>query len=290
VINLAAGNPPFAVERMEGGTLIESVDVFETASAIVPAGSYNIRFKDAASGAKMMEKGGIQVPDGTVTMLIAFDDDPADPLINALEVPSARVVQYAMVRWANLNIFGPPVDIYMDGVPVVTSLVYKMKTEYQLYEPKVYTLTAYPVGSDPATAQPLDTLTVELAGENFPRTIFLFGQPDEARFSVAPDSLELLPAGKARIRFINAAIDVTGVAVYNSTDGSLVVDNIPFGQASFNSNVDAGVYSFNFVADFGAVTQIQGLTIEAGKIYTIVLGGIVTEAPGPETFVFEETP
>jgi hypothetical protein len=290
VVNLAIGNPPFAVERMEGGTLIESVDVFDTASAVVPAGSYNIRFKDAASGAMMMEQGGIQVPDGTVTMLLAFDDDPADPLINALAVSTSRVLQYASVRWAHLNIFGPPVDIYMDGVPVVTSLVYRMKTEYQLYEPKVYTLTAYAVGSDPATAQPLDTLTLELAGENFPRTIFVYGQPDQARFGVAPDSLELLAEGMARIRFINAAIDATGVAVYNSTDGSVVVDNVPFGGASFNSNVPAGVYSFNFIADFGAVTQIQGLTIEAGKIYTIVLGGIVTEDPGPETFVFEEMP
>lgn len=290
VINTAVGNPPFAVEKMEGGTLIDSLDVFETASVIVPAGSYNLRFKDAASGAMMMEQGGIQVPDGTVTMLLAFDDDPVDPLINAVAVSSARVLQYAAVRWANLNIFGPPADIYMDGVPVVTSLVYKMKTDYQLYEPKVYTLTVYPVGSDPAAVQPLDTLQIELAGENFPRTIFLYGQPDQAKFSVAPDSLEMIPAGMARIRFINAAIDATGVAVYNSTDGSLVVDNIPFGQASFNSNVAAGTYSFNFVAGFGPVTNIQGMTIEEGKIYTVVLGGIVTESPGAEVFVFETTP
>jgi hypothetical protein len=290
VINLAVGNPPFQVERMEGGTLIDSVDVFQTASTVVPGGGYNVRFKDLATGAMMMEQGGVQMPSGTATLLVAFDDDPADPLINALSFSNTQVVQYAAVRWAHLNVFGPPVDIYMNGVPVMTSLVYKMKTEYMLYEPMVYTLTVFPVGADPATAQPLDSQTMELTGANFPRTIFVYGQPDEAKLGIAPDSLESLPAGMARMRFINASIDVTGVAVYNSTDNSQIVGNIVFGQSSDNFNVPAGVYSFNFLADFGAVTNLQGLTLEEGKIYTIILAGIATESPGPETIVLVETP
>jgi hypothetical protein len=220
-------------------------------------------------------------------MLVAFDDDPADPLINAVPV-SNQVSQYAAVRWAHFNIYGPPVDIYMDGVPVVTSLVYKMKTEYMVYEPKVYTLAAYTVGSDPTTAQPLSTLTLELGGANFPRTIFIYGQPDQAQFGIAADSLEQLPAGSARIRFINAAIDVPGVAIFNSFDGAQIVGNLPFGAASDNFNVTAGTYSYNFVADFGAVSQLQGLTVEEGNIYTVVLGGIASESPGAETFVLIE--
>jgi hypothetical protein len=289
VINLAAGNPPIRVERIDGGTLIESLDVFGEASVIMPAGSYGIRFANASTDDMMMEQGGIQMPEGTVTLLIAFDDNPADPLINALAVSSNQVPEYAAIRWAHLNIYGPPVDIYMDGQPAVTSLVYKMKTDYKLYPPKVYDITVYQVGADPTTAQPLYQENLDLTGTDFPRTIFVYGQPDQAQLGVVPDSLEALPADTGRIRFINAAIDVPGVSVYLSADGTLVADSVPFGGGSYNINVPAGTYVYDFVASFGSVGRAE-VTVEGGKIYTVVLGGSATDPVGVETFELVETP
>ena len=289
VVNLAAGDPPFRVEQIDGGTLIDSLDVYEESSVVMPAGGYNIRFANASTGEKMMEQGGIQLPEGTATLLIAFDDDPADPLINALTVSSNQVEEYAAVRWAHLNIYGPPVDIYMDGQPAVTSLAYKMKTDYKLYPPKVYDIKVYQAGADPATAQPLNQQSVDLSGTSFPRTIFVYGQPDQAQLGIVPDSLEALSAGTGRIRFINAAIDVPGVAVYLAADGSQIVDNIVFGDGSNNFNVPAGTYVYNFVASFGAVGRAE-VTVEAGKIYTVVLGGSATDPVGVETFELVESP
>jgi hypothetical protein len=289
VVNLAAGNPPIRVEQIDGGTLIESLDVYGESSAIMPAGSYAIRFADASTGEKMMEQGGIQMPEGTVTLLIAFDDDPADPLINALAVSSNQVEEYAAIRWAHLNIYGPPVDIYMDGQPAVTSLVYKMKTDYKLYPPKVYDITVYQAGADPATAQPLYQESIDLTGTDFPRTIFVYGQRDQAQLGVVPDSLEALPADTGRIRFINAAIDVPGVSVYLSADGTLVADSVPFGGGSHNINVPAGTYVYDFVASFGSVGRAE-VAVEGGKIYTVVLGGSATDPVGVETFELVETP
>jgi hypothetical protein len=289
IINLAAGNPPFRVEQIEGGTLIESLDVFEESSAVVPAGSYNIRFADASTGAKMMEQGGIQLPEGTVTLLIAYDDDPSDPLINALVVSSNQVEEYAAIRWAHLNVDGPTVDIYMDDQPTVTGLGYKMTTDYKLYPPKVYDIKVYPAGADPATAQLLYQESMDLTGTSFPRTVFVYGQPDQAQLGVVPDSLEVLPAGTGRIRFVNAAIDVPGVAVYLAADGSRIVDNIVFGDGSSNFNVPAGTYVYNFVASSGEIGRAE-VTVEEGQIYTVVLGGSATDPTGVETFELVEAP
>jgi hypothetical protein len=292
VINLATGNPPIKVERMEGGTLFDSVDVYDQAGRVVPAGSYNIRFVDAASGDNVMEKGGIQMPAGTVTMLIAFDDDPNDPLMNTVAVSTENVPTYAAIRWAHFNIWGPPVDVYMNGEKVMSSLVYKMSTEYMLYAPDVYTIEVYPVGAAPAddTTEPLDSVQAELTGDNFPRTFFIYGPPDGARIGIAPDNLEMLSPGKSRVRFINAGIDLPGVAVYNPTGNTQVVDNIPNGGASSNANLDAGTYSFNFVTDLGAVASVQGLEVESGVVYTIVVAGVYTDPTGLETIVVEATP
>jgi hypothetical protein len=290
VVNLAVGNPAFKVARMEGDVLIESLDLMEQASAVVPAGTYNLRFSNVDTGEMMMEKAGIQVTAGTVTLLFAIDDDPSDPWVKAIPVNLENVPSYAAVRWAHLNLWGPVVDIYLDGELATSSLVYKVVTDYQLIEPKVYTVSAYQAGADPATAQPLSTLTLELTGDNFPRTMYIYGPADQAKIGVAPDSFELLQAGKARIRFINAAIDSASVAVVNATDGSSVVPDLQFGTASVNSNVDAGVYSFNFVKEGGPVHLLQGIEIQAGKVYTIVLAGVYLEQPGLETIIIESTP
>lgn len=291
IVNLAVGNPPFKVETMEGMPLLDALDVMGSGDLTLPSGGYNIRFVDASTGVMMMEQGGITMPAGTSTLMLAFDDDPLDPLINAVSVPFEGVPLYASVRWAHLNIWGPVVDIYLDGEKVVSSLAYQSSTDYELYPPKIYELAVYPAGSDPASTRPLDTDTIELRGENFPRTIYIYGPADQAQLNVAPDSLEMLSPGMARIRFINAAIDSPGVAVINPADGSTVVPSLGFGQFSDNSNVSAGVYSFNFVSnEIGGVGAVKALEVEEGKVYTIVLGGVVSEQPGPETFILVTEP
>lgn len=290
VVNLAAGNPALQVARMEGEVLFDSIDVFEEASRIVPAGNYSLRLTNPANGAVMMEKSGIGLSAGTATTLFVIDDDPTDPWVNAIPLTVDNVPQHAAIRWAHLNLWGPAVDLYLNGEPVVTDMIYKTVTDYMLYEPGIAELAAYPAGSDPATTQPLAALSIELSGANFPRTIYLYGPADTILFGVAPDSFELLPNGRARVRFINTAIDSAAVAVANPTDGSRVAPDLQFGLASANAIVDAGVYTFNFVRDGGPIASIQGVPFETGTNYTIVLSGVYLEQPGLEVLVLEAAP
>jgi len=291
VINLALGNPAIKIERMDDeAVLFDQIEPMAQATRIVPAGSYNLRFRNASTGAMMMEQSGMEAAAGSVVMLIAFDDDPSDDLINAVMVGTENVPQYAAIRWAHLNVWGPPVDIYMDDTLVAEGMVYKKVTDYELYEPKNYNLRVFDAGADPASAAPLFELSLELTGANFARTIYVYGPEDEARLQVAPDSFELLPGNLARVRFINAAVDMGVVDVVNPTDGSIVMNDLGPGQNSPNSNLPAGSYTFNFVGDVGNVASIQGLEVQAGTVYTIVLGGVYGFQPGLETFVIESTP
>jgi len=290
IVNLAAGHPELQVARVEGDILFDRIGQYQQASRVIPAGNYSLRFTNPASGSVIMEQNGIGLLAGTVTTLFVIEDDPANPWVNAIPLTVENVPQIASVRWAHLHLAGPAVDITVDGEPVVTGLAYKTVTDFQLIEPGMLALAAYPAGSDPATTEPLASLSVELTGATFPRTIYLYGTADSMQFGVAPDSLELLPAGRARVRFINTAIDSGSVAVINPTDGSRVVPDLHFGLSSANATIDAGVYTFNFVREEGPIAALQGVPLEAGVNYTIVLAGVYLEEPGLEVIVLEARP
>jgi hypothetical protein len=289
VVSMIPGGQPFQVSRMEGDVLIDSVDVNAPGSRVMPAGTYNIRLSDL-NGNKLMERGGFHLLDGWSLVMLVFEPDPSDPNLNSFETVSEHVKQMASVRWAHWNARGPAVDIYLDDQPVVTNFSYKQTIDYTLIEPKVYTLATYPAGADPASTEPLYSMNVELAGENFPRTIFVYGDDGEAKLGIAPDSLEMLPADGTRIRFINSAVYGEGFAVKNPADGSVAADDMFQGTAGPNIALTAGVYSFNFVAGEGIIASVEDMDLKAGTYYTVVLAGVYGEDPGVEVIVLETQP
>jgi len=86
VINAALGNPMIRVGTLDGETLFSRVAVGGSANRVVEGGVYAVRFEDATSGETMMEQSGVVVAAGTAAVMIAFDDDPDSPLINAVTV------------------------------------------------------------------------------------------------------------------------------------------------------------------------------------------------------------
>ncbi len=155
VIHAAADNPAFRVETSDGVPLFDPLGLGDSASREIPAGGYGLRLIDAASGETLMEQGGFEVQPGTVTLMIAIDDDPRVPLINAVPLAVEGVPQYAAIRWAHLDAQAGAVDVYLDGTPVIRGLSYKLMIDYQLYQPAFYSLRVFPAGSDPAKTLPL---------------------------------------------------------------------------------------------------------------------------------------
>lgn len=289
VIHLAIGNPAIRMELTEGSVLVDRVEPMAVVNDTMPAGVYNVRLVDADSGETVMER-NVRLTSGMSKMFFIYDDNPEEPRVSMLEVDVENVPQHAAVRWANLNALGPAVDFYLDGTLAAAGLAYKQTSDYLLYEPKVYTVALFEAGADPATTDPLFSMSVELLGDNFPRTIYAYGDATQSSLEFAPDALEFLPPGTARVRFINAAVNSGAVDVINPTDGTLAANDLNFGQYGANANVAGGVYTFNFSAEVGGIASIQGITIEAGKVYTIVLAGVLGQDPGLETIVLEAIP
>jgi hypothetical protein len=293
VINVAVDNPAFEVETLDGVPLFDSLEVGDSASREMPVGGYGIRFKNAESGEMMMEQGGVQVRRGVITLLIAADDDPGAPLINAIPVTVEGVPQYAAIRWAHLAVGSGPVDVYLDDTPVIRGLAYRLMIDYRLYRPETVSMRVVPAGSDPATTPPLIETRISLGRVAEPRTIYFYGAADGIGlgYEAALDNAAFLPAGSGRIRFINAAQDTGNLSVVQAATNAVLVDNLLPGTSSVHKHLLAGSRTYEFVGAGGAViATLDDLNVESGVVYTVVLIGDAAQPGGVEVLVWQHVP
>jgi hypothetical protein len=288
VIHAATGNPAIRVATLNDILLFDEIAPGRDASRTVPAGNYNLRFSDPDADETMMEKSGFWLAPGTETTIIAFDNDPLTPLVNAIAISTDNIPPVVPVRWAHLNSAAPPVDLYLDEQLIEKAMQYQDSTDYAPVEPGRYTLAVYPAGANPSINLPLQSATLDLRWVDAPRTIYLFGSAaDDVRFETAPENATLLPEGKARIRFINAVIGTTSVDVARPVTGARVVEGLGFSAASVNLNLDAGETGYVFLYGGEPIATLHSLDVKAGVSYTIVLVG---ELPDAETLVLVYTP
>ncbi|MBN1565817.1 MAG: DUF4397 domain-containing protein [Anaerolineae bacterium] len=293
VINAAADNPAFSVKTLDGMALFDTLAVGESASREVPAGSYGFEFVAADSGETVMAQGGYTVLPGTLTLLIALDDDPRVPLINAVPVSVAGVPQYALIRWANLAEQAGSVDVYLGNTPVLRGLSYKLMIDYRLYRPATYTMTVVPAGSDPKTTPPLIETQINLGAYAAPRTIYFYGAADgfSVHYESALDNINFLAADQGRIRFINAAQNTGNLYVVQVATNATLIDNLLQNTASVHKQLAAGSRTYTFMqAGGGKIATLNNFEVKASVVYTVVLVGDAAQANGIEFLIWEYVP
>jgi hypothetical protein len=287
VIHVATGNPAIRITTLNDIALFDKIRLGGTASRIVPAGSYNLRFSDASTGDLMMEKNGFWLPSNTATTVIAFDDDPLTPLINAIAISVNNIAPVVPVRWAFLDSAAPPVDVYLDDQRLLPNMEYRDTADYLPLAPGRYTVTVYAAGADPTVDQPMTSATLDLRRADAPRTAYWFGTADDLRFETAPDNTTLIPADRARIRFINAITGSASVDIVKPVTGTRVLENLLFSESSVHLDLDAGTYAYVVMDGGEEIATLDDLDFKSGMSYTIALTGDVSNV---QTLVLESTP
>jgi len=160
-------------------------------------------------------------------------------------------------------------SVTLDGQPVAAALDFAAVTEYQ---PVVAAVVQLRVAKFTEPASPLLELGVEVPIDR-PSTVVLagrLGSEPAVRAIVLADDLSRPAAGRAGIRFLNAAPGSGRVTVANAA-GGFIGDGVAFGESS-ESIVDAGRYLLRAVR---AETELSSVTVDAasGRSHTLVLIG-----------------
>jgi hypothetical protein len=169
----------------------------------------------------------------------------------------------------------PSVNISLDGAVVTAlgALDFKKSTGY----------TALPAGKDikvglrvPGAATDAFSKTLNLAKDkNY--TVLAINKLANIDYLAFEDDLSAPAAGKARVRFIHASPDAPAVDIYVKGTTPTKI----FNAATFKSGsaIEAGAGTIDLEVRLAggttAVLTVPGVTLVAGKIYTIFAYGLV---------------
>lgn len=192
---------------------------------------------------------------------------------------SASAQEQARVRVIHASPDAPAVDVYANGNAVLQDVAFPAISDYLSVPPGEYQIEVFAAGSDPDTDAPVidETLTLA-AGTDY--TVAAVGQLADISAAVFEDDNSATAPGKAHVKVIHASPDAPAVDIAVA-GGPVLFPNLAFPNAVGPAPVDAGTYDLE-VRAAGTSTvalALDGVTLEEGKVYTVVAVGLLNGTP-----------
>jgi len=186
----------------------------------------------------------------------------------------------AMVRVIHLTAGTPKVDLYVDGARTVAAVPFKTASRYHSLPAGAHTLAIRPAGSS-AGSTPLASARATITA-GAPYSAVLLGAAAQLKAVVVKDDFAAPPAGRAKLRIIDAAPQSPPLDIAVA-DGPVLFRDVRFGEVSPFITVAAGRMAVEVrAAGTSRVLFTQGAApIPAGMIVT--LAGTISAAGRIET-------
>ena len=187
------------------------------------------------------------------------DDNPTAP------TPAARV------NVVHASPDAPNVDLLVDNSLKGSGLAYPNNTGYLSLTPGTRNIKVNVTG----TATTVINANLDLLnGSNY--SVFAVDSVSKISAVVLTDNLAAPATGKAHVRFVHLSPNAPAVDV-GVTGGGVVFGNKTFKQFTDFTPLDAGTYNLEVrLAGTGTVVlPLPGITLTAGKIYTVFAKGFV---------------
>lgn len=205
-------------------------------------------------------------------------------------VPAASAQETARVRVVHASPDAPAVDVYLDGQRVLSGVEYKMASDYLPVPAGEHTVQVFAAGADPQTDSPVIDANVTLdAGIDY--TVAAVGTLSEIKPLVLTDDNAAPAAGKAHVRVVHASPDAPAVDVAVQ-GGPVLFSDLAFGEAAGLAPVDAGTYDLEVrpAGTTDVALPLNGVQLQAGKIYTVMAVGLLNGSPGLEALTLVADP
>jgi Domain of unknown function (DUF4397) len=186
----------------------------------------------------------------------------------------------AMVRVVHLSADTPKVDLYVDGTRTLAGVPFKTASRYRSLPAGAHTLAVRPAGSAP-TSTPLASVRVSVRAGT-PYSAVLLGPTAQLKAVVVKDDFSAPPAGRAKLRVIDAAPQSPPLDIAVA-GGRVLFRDLRFGEVTPFITVAAGSFGMEVrAAGTSRVLFTQGeARMPAGMIVT--LAGTITAAGRIET-------
>lgn len=214
-----------------------------------------------------------------VATALFFASCQPDPVVDPVIVKT-----YGKIQVFHAAIDAPAIDFYVDGTKINTdSLSYSKGTPYYSAEFTATKNTVYKATVS-KTGQAISTDSLALTEGDKGYSVFVYQDKDVAktvRLLRGSDDLLAPAAGKAKVRFVhlisdaNVNIDVEAVATGGIASTSNTFTNLTFPQIANFVELASGSYDLKIKISgtTNTLLNVTGVTVEAGKIYSLVARG-----------------
>jgi hypothetical protein len=165
----------------------------------------------------------------------------------------------------------PAVDLYVDGAKVGSDLAYPGNTTYLPVNAGTRAVAVKVAGSSTTV------LSADLPiAANTSYSVFAVDSVSKLGALVLTDDLSAPASGKAHVRFIHLSPNAPAVDVALA-GGSVLIGNKSFKEYTAFTPLDAGTYDLEvrLAGTSTVVLPLPGITLTAGKIYTVFAKGFV---------------
>jgi hypothetical protein len=180
----------------------------------------------------------------------------------------------ALIRVVNAIPNGSALDVFADDQKTFDNVGYKQVTPYKEVPDRLrLNFKVRTAGQD--SSQPLAE-NAEMIGSGNHYTVIAYRDTNkQTALTVVNDNLKPPDSSKAKVRFINAAPDAGEVDVYPRAGKDAMFDGVNFGSEAGYREVDPMKTTLEVRPEGkkNILLAIPNTSLEAGKIYTIVLAG-----------------
>jgi hypothetical protein len=168
----------------------------------------------------------------------------------------------------HLSADAPKVDLYVDGTRTVAAVPFKTASRYRSLPAGAHTLTVRPAGSAPTSTPAASVRASVRAGA--PYTAVLLGPMAQLKAMVVKDDFAAPPAGRAKLRVIDAAPQSPPLDIAVA-GGPVLFRDVRFGEVTRFVTVAAGSFGMEVrAAGTPRVLFTQGAArMPAGMIVTL---------------------
>lgn len=201
---------------------------------------------------------------------------------------AAERADNALVRLVHAVPGGANIDVSADGARAFENVAYKSVTPYVALDGQRYAFEMRPAGMP--QSQPLASNREGLDDGEYYTIFAVPGDDDAASLRIVEDDFSYPASGKARVRVVHASRDLGELDVFASGRDNELFDGVDFQSVTDYDEIDpwSGALEVRAENERTTLLMIPDVTLQAGKVYTVVISGTVRGKPRLEGFVIED--
>ena len=190
----------------------------------------------------------------------------------------------ARIRVVHASPDAPDVDICANGTAAFTDVAFPSATQYATVEEGTYQIRVVSAGGGCEGGGVIDaTLPLPADSET---TVVAVNTLDSIEPMVLEDDNTAPAMGMAKVRFVHASPDAPTVDI-TLTDGTTLFDDVAFMELGDYIEAAAGTLDLEVRDETGTavVLTLEGVTLEAGTVYTVYAIGLLTGEPALDALI-----